>query len=205
MNIINPKLQFKAQLTKINNTHEYILIHHALAKNCTVYDINRWHLEKGWIGIGYHFFIRKNGEIYKGRDINWQGAHCPEQLMNIKSIGICLEGCYEDYKNQTDTIVPEEQLKALSELVKYLMDTYNIPIDNVKKHSEYATYKLCPGNYFPWDEFIELLGDDMNEQVKQMIRACGLICEHLVDEESIDEQIKWLNKNYEIYKKNGGK
>jgi len=169
LNILDPKLKFKTVL-KNNNTHEYIIIHHALASKCTVDDIHRWHLERGFIGIGYHFFISKNGFIYKGRDINWQGGHCKEQLMNIKSVGICLEGCYEDYKDQTDKVVPETQFQALAELVKPLLTTYKIPVERVKRHHDFANYKLCPGNYFPWDRFIETLkGVGSMEDIKVII------------------------------------
>ena len=38
-----------------------IILHHAEASNCTVQDIHRWHLNNGWSGIGYHFFVRKDG------------------------------------------------------------------------------------------------------------------------------------------------
>lgn len=54
-------------------------------------------------------------------------------------------------------------------------------------------------------ECTQLEGEGMNEEVRQILRACGTIIEHLVDGESIEEQINWLNKNYEIYKMNGGK
>jgi len=52
--------------------------------------IDAWHKVRGWAGIGYHFFIRKNGLIERGRDINKtpaaQGGH------NRGTIAICLSG-----------------------------------------------------------------------------------------------------------------
>ena len=53
-----------------------IILHHAEASSCTVYDIHNWHIKNGWTGIGYHYFIRKDGNIYKGRPENAIGAHC---------------------------------------------------------------------------------------------------------------------------------
>lgn len=44
-----------------------VVLHHAEAKTASVQDINRWHLERGWVGIGYHYYIRKDGSIYRGR------------------------------------------------------------------------------------------------------------------------------------------
>lgn len=50
-----------------NNKPAYIIIHHALATNCTVLDVNTWHKALGWAGIGYHYFITKAGKVYTGR------------------------------------------------------------------------------------------------------------------------------------------
>ncbi|WP_273327865.1 N-acetylmuramoyl-L-alanine amidase [Vallitalea guaymasensis] len=140
-----------------NNKPEYIIIHHALAKHCTIDDIQRWHLDLGWSGIGYHYFISKDGYIFEGRKEEQRGGHCKQGDMNSRSIGICLEGCYEDYKKQTDKDVPAKQIKALFNLTKHLQRKYNIPVSNVKRHHDFAPYKLCPGNYFPWEEFVETL------------------------------------------------
>lgn len=169
LNIINPNLKFTIDMSKIPVIRPiYIVIHHALAKFCTVYDIHNWHLDKGWWGIGYHFFIAKNGKIYKGRDLNRKGAHVVEDKINWKSIGICVEGCYEDYVingiNQVDKEMPNEQLIALIELLMYLQETFNINDDNIKPHRYYANYKKCPGNYFPWNKM-------MSWELKAGIRA----------------------------------
>ena len=44
-----------------------IILHHAAAKTCTAQQIHSWHLANGWVGIGYHFFVRKDGSVYRGR------------------------------------------------------------------------------------------------------------------------------------------
>lgn len=154
MKIIEAGLKFRFPFGE--NRPENIIIHHALKKHCTVYDVHRWHLAKSWSGCGYHFFIQKDGTIYKARPNLANGAHCLEQNMNIKSIGICLEGCYQDYWFQTDKKVPERQLDSLVELIQDLSDVYNIPTWQIYPHSHFAK-KLCPGNYFPWKEFIRVV------------------------------------------------
>lgn len=151
MKIIDPKLKFRGNLAMDNNP-ENIVVHHALKRNCTIQDVHSWHLANGWAGCGYHFFINKKGEVFRGRPDEAVGAHCPQESMNRRSYGICLEGCYEEYLDQTDRSVPPEQLDALVELVKFL----GVPSEKVFKHADFAQ-KLCPGNFFPWKEFKERL------------------------------------------------
>ena len=45
---------------------DYIVLHHAEASTCTAEQVDQWHKENGWSGIGYHFFVRKDGRIYRG-------------------------------------------------------------------------------------------------------------------------------------------
>ena len=150
INIINPKLKFNGKFEK--NNPECIILHHALHNNCTIQDVHNWHTSNGWIGFGYNFFIDKKGRIFKGREVTHNGSHCKEQGMNQKSIGICLEGCYTDYKNMTEKVVPEDQYKSAVELTKYLMDKYKIR--PIYPHSHFATYKDCPGKYFPFSKYL---------------------------------------------------
>ena len=45
-------------------------------QNFTVEDIDRWHKQKGWQGIGYHYVIYLDGSVHKGRNEEVIGAHC---------------------------------------------------------------------------------------------------------------------------------
>ena len=133
MNIIETNLSF-GPLSKRRSTKK-IIAHHADAVSCSVEDIHRWHKDKNWSGIGYHFFIRKDGSIYRGRPIDTIGAHCLNQ--NSDSIGICLEGSLTQEKPTT------AQISSIKELIAYLKDIYgNIP---VKGHMEFMATD-CPGS-----------------------------------------------------------
>ena len=127
-------------LTKRSKT-EMIVLHHADATQCTPQQVHQWHLNNGWSGIGYNFFVRKDGQIYRGRPENVVGAHATNY--NSKSIGICFEGDY------TKEIMPKAQLEAGKELVVYLKDKYKIT--NVKGHRDLMATS-CPGKNFPFDE-----------------------------------------------------
>ena len=62
MDIINVNLPTNGSFKRRNKTDE-IILHHAEASRASVEEVNRWHLERGWTGIGYHFYIRKDGKV----------------------------------------------------------------------------------------------------------------------------------------------
>ncbi|WP_286904218.1 peptidoglycan recognition protein family protein [Clostridium sp. UBA1652] len=132
MNIINANLSF-GSLSKRGATNK-IIGHHADAFNCSVQDIHSWHKNNGWSGIGYHFLVRKNGEVYQGRPLDTLGAHTLGQ--NSDSIGICLEG------RLTQEKPTQAQINSLKEVLSYLRNIYgNIPF---KGHKDYMATD-CPG------------------------------------------------------------
>ncbi|ADQ04412.1 N-acetylmuramoyl-L-alanine amidase family 2 [Caldicellulosiruptor owensensis OL] len=141
MNIIKPNLKFRGTLQKRALT-KYIVLHHADASKATVQDIHRWHLQKGWAGIGYHFYVRKNGEVYEGRPIATIGAHCLGH--NSWSVGICAEGKYNS------EIMPPKQKQALIELINYVKKLY--PAAKVVGHRNLMATD-CPGENYPLSEF----------------------------------------------------
>jgi len=55
-----------------------------------VADIDRWHRERGWEGCGYHYVIRRNGAVERGRQLTEAGAHARGH--NATSWAICLVG-----------------------------------------------------------------------------------------------------------------
>lgn len=59
-------------------------------QDLTAEDINQMHRDRGWTEIGYHFFIRRNGALEIGRDLDEQGAHV--KGYNKGSWGVCLAG-----------------------------------------------------------------------------------------------------------------
>lgn len=112
MNVIQTNLIFDINKLSYGNNPKEIILHHADAYNCSVEDVHNWHKNQNWAGIGYHYFIKKSGEIYKGREDNMIGSHCLGH--NKDTIGICFEGKY------TEETMPEAQIEAGRELINYL-------------------------------------------------------------------------------------
>lgn len=113
-----------------------IIIHCSATTNGKVFsasDIDKWHKGRGWKGIGYNYVIKTDGIVEFGRALNLPGAHT--RGYNTVAIGICLIG--------TDKF-SEEQFIELRKLILHLMAVFNIPLDEIHGHREYAK-KSCPG------------------------------------------------------------
>jgi N-acetylmuramoyl-L-alanine amidase len=59
-------------------------------QNTTAADIDRMHRQRGWSGIGYHWFIRRDGTVERGRPESQVGAHVGGR--NSGNIGVCWAG-----------------------------------------------------------------------------------------------------------------
>ena len=96
-------------------------------------------------GIGYHFYIRRDGSIYRGRPENMQGAHA--YGANSDSIGICFEG------NLNEEYLTKEQIEAGRWLVSYFKEKYgNIEFTEHRK----VCNTSCPGKNFNIDEIVNV-------------------------------------------------
>ena len=146
------------QIISLFPSHQwtYIIVHHSATQEGSSLQFHRYHQEKGWDSIGYHFVI-DNGKSGKPDGFieitpRWlkqqHGAHCKASDMNIKAIGICLVGNF----NQ-DEVTPA-QIDSLIYLVNELKGYYKIPKNNILGHRQVPGSQTdCPGNNFPWDRF----------------------------------------------------
>lgn len=111
-------------------------------KTFTVDDVRRWHRQQGWTDIGYHYVIGLRGELWLGRDVDIQGAHCAAGGHNRKSIGVCyIGGVARDGKTPKDTRTPEQK----ATLLKLLMDLRKLyPGMRIYGHHDFERGKACP-------------------------------------------------------------
>lgn len=148
MRIIECNLPHTGPFTRRSKTTAVVL-HHAEASSATVWDINDWHLGNGWNGIGYHYYIRKDGSVYRGRPDWALGSHA--KGANDYSIGVCCEGAY-----MTETM-PAAQLAAVKELLRDIMRKWG-KLRLLRHKDVYSTD--CPGVRFPWAEVQEYEKED---------------------------------------------
>lgn len=149
MNVIETNLSF-GSMTK-RSTSNRIMLHHSATKSCTIEQIHSWHKSAGYAGVGYHYLVRKDGSIYRGRPENMMGAHAANN--NSDSIGICFEGNFEEEE------MPAAQKVAGKELVAYLKDKHKI--SKVQRHKD-VNATACPGKNF---QFEEIAAAEMEEDM----------------------------------------
>jgi len=112
------------------DTTKAVIHHTASPAWTTVNDINKWHKERGWDGIGYHIVIYADGSVHSGRSINKRGAHARGR--NGK-LGIALVG-YDRFNTR--------QRASLKRVLK------RYKVQNIEKH-----HGKCPGNGLDLNEF----------------------------------------------------
>lgn len=95
--------------------------------------------ENKWADIGYHFVIRRNGIIEKGRDLNIIGAHVTGH--NTGTIGVCLIGGLSE-NNKSENNFTERQFESAQALITVL-SRFNPEIVKLSGHRDYAN-KDCP-------------------------------------------------------------
>ena len=107
-------------------------------------EVYRWHKRKGWSGIGYHFFIKRDGQIEIGRPLEKSGAHTKGH--NKNSIGLCYAGGVKEERGQdgkwdADDNRTDKQKDSLLSLLKILKNIF--PDSTIHSHRDFAA-KACP-------------------------------------------------------------
>lgn len=100
--------------------------------------VRRWHLERGWSDIGYHYLILLDGTIEVGRPEERQGAHVRGH--NRNSIGVSYVGGVDRNLKAKDTRT-QDQKDSLHNLLSNLMASYEDA--TLHGHNEFSN-KACP-------------------------------------------------------------
>lgn len=111
-------------------------------------DIDRWHRERGFNGIGYHYVVDLDGTIEEGRPLEEIGAHCTGY--NVGSIGICYIGGLQG-GNAADTRTGEQRM-ALHKLIWKLFGRFGIT--DICGHRDLSPDRNGDGKITP-DEYIK--------------------------------------------------
>jgi N-acetylmuramoyl-L-alanine amidase len=123
---------------------DFIVLHCSATRACQdigAKEIRRWHMAKGWKDIGYHFVIRLDGRIEKGRALTSIGSHVAGH--NGNSVGICLVGGLDDAAWQPASTYTSKQWSALKVLLTQILTAY--PNAKILGHRDFkGVAKACP-------------------------------------------------------------
>ena len=122
-----------------------ILVIHCSATRCnvsfTVELLDACHRQRGFDGIGYHFYITRDGRVHATRPLEKIGAHA--KGFNLHSIGICYEGGLDADGKPADTRT-WQQRSSMRDLVYALCHAFG----EVKVLGHYQLgadiHKACP-------------------------------------------------------------
>lgn len=106
--------------------------------NIGAHEIDRWHKQRGWSGIGYHWVIKRDGTIEDGRPVNKVGAHV--KGYNTGSLGLCMVGGVNN-DGDADNNFTDKQWHSLELMARGIKAM--IPHITIHGHNEYAN-KACP-------------------------------------------------------------
>lgn len=130
---------------------DFIAIHCSATRpiqDIGVKEIDKWHKAQGWTGCGYHFVIRRDGRVEKGRQVDAIGAHVAGY--NARSVGVCMVGGIGEKTFQPENNFTKAQWASLKQVVGDLVKKY--PNAKVQGHRDFPKVaKSCPCfDAIPW-------------------------------------------------------
>lgn len=128
---------------------EGLALHHSASRHHNFDLIKDYHTRiLGWVDIGYHFIITKQGEVLRGRSIKLQSCN-GDRYVNHHYLSICCLGNFE-----VEGLKPK-QYKRLFDFLTYLNLIFNFSYLNILGHKDVVN-TLCPGKHFPLSKCVDL-------------------------------------------------
>jgi hypothetical protein len=101
--------------------------------------IQRWHLDRGWATVGYHFVVSPSGRIFAGRPVDRLGAHVLGH--NAGTVGICLMGNFERERPTPAALAALEHVRT-----QLVPGGDAVELLGHREHRGHET-TACPGRY----------------------------------------------------------
>ena len=125
---------------------DFIVVHHTgnpQDDDLSAKEIHESHKAQGWSGCGYHYIIRKNGQVEQGRPEWAIGSHAYGE--NWHSLGVHVCGNFELYDDDGEPVKPTDyQIESLAYLLGYLCDKYGLdPYEDIVAHRDLMATACC--------------------------------------------------------------
>jgi len=126
--------ELEAEMRSVTRDITEVVVHWSatfLDQDIGAEEIHKWHTQRGFSGIGYHYVIRRDGRIQRGRPIDKRGSHAKANSHNLFSIGVCFVGgynCLSGTPNRDRYVgsesLNEEQMKTFDQFMKSFYNVY---------------------------------------------------------------------------------
>lgn len=156
---IRSDLDFTGLRFKMRSSTKGITLHCAASKpnqNWGAVEVDRMHRAQGWLCIGYHFIINRDGVIFAGRPMDVQGAHCKAGGRNSTHVSVCMAGGVSAKPvkhvpgspwngSDAECNFTKAQFKSLDALTAHLKETYGLSDGDIEGHRDVpGVRKACP-------------------------------------------------------------
>lgn len=132
---------------------DYIVVHCSATRpsmDVGVREIRQWHLAQGWLDVGYHFIIKRDGTVEDGRPVDVVGSGVKNY--NHNSVHICLVGgSPENDPAGFEANFTEAQMDALIETLGKCSAYYSRA--KIVGHHTLDASKACPS--FDVDKWLD--------------------------------------------------
>jgi N-acetyl-anhydromuramyl-L-alanine amidase AmpD len=116
---------------KTSDVRYLVISHSAIPGSVHPATIARFHIEHvGWPGIGYHFYLDDQGQIFKTNELTAVSHHVGQ--WDPVSIGICVGGNF-----QLEIPTPA-QLESTAQLTAWLLHELDLPLRAIRGKSEFV-------------------------------------------------------------------
>lgn len=123
---------------------KYLVVHCSASPaslDVGVKEIDKWHRQRGFLKIGYHYVVRRDGTVEKGRKDSEVGAHVSGY--NTGSLGICLVGGVKEDGKTAECNFTLQQYEALKVLLTKLKKSHSEAV--IQGHRDFPNvHKDCP-------------------------------------------------------------
>lgn len=131
---ITSEEELEAELRSVSREITEVVVHWTgtfLNQDIGSEEVHDWHTQRGFSGCGYHYVIRKDGRVQRGRPINKVGAHAKDNGHNNRSIGIsfvagynCMSGTPNRGNYVNSGSINEKQFLAFDQFMKNFYKVY---------------------------------------------------------------------------------
>lgn len=131
---ISSEEELEAELRSVSREITEVVVHWTgtfLNQDIGSEEVHEWHTQRGFSGCGYHYIIRKDGRLQRGRPINKVGAHALDNGHNNRSIGIsfvagynCMSGTPNRGNYVNSGSINEKQFAAFDQFMKNFYKVY---------------------------------------------------------------------------------